>query len=208
MRSKFFPGQSSFSTSGTRYKLSVYNINADSSASPDGGLKPLAGDSVTRRGFIGVKCLVVYDSVYGNTKTVAETIAEQIMSEGHSAEVRSARDGLPEKLDADLVFIGSPTRMARMTRRAKNSVKSLRKADWGGRPIVFFDTVMPKVEQEKGRWSMTASQSMHDMAKGLGLNADARLLHVEVTGIKGPLAENATEKTKGFTHDILSSIGR
>jgi flavodoxin len=36
-----------------------------------------------------MKGLVVYDSVYGNTKMIAEAIAEQISAEGHEAVVQS-----------------------------------------------------------------------------------------------------------------------
>jgi hypothetical protein len=96
MRSKFFPGQSSFSTSGTRYKLSVYNINVDSSARPERGSKPSRDHSDGCLASTRMKCLVVYYSVYGNTKTVAESIAGRIRSEGHSAEVRSP--GMPRRM--------------------------------------------------------------------------------------------------------------
>ncbi len=155
-----------------------------------------------------MKGLVVYDTVYGNTKLIAESIAEQIRAEGHTVDLRSAREGIPDEVAADFAFVGSPTRMAKMTRRAKKSVKVLAKGGWGDRPIFLFDTVMVDVDKEGGKWSGKAADKLHDLAKESGLRPRSPVLHIEVTGMKGPLASDATEKARAYVRDALASVGK
>lgn len=149
-----------------------------------------------------MKGLVVYDSVYGNTKKIAEAIAEEIRAEGHEVAIRSAKDSFPENLDADFVLIGSPTRVGRMTGASKRFVKALAKLP-GSRPVGFFDTVMPGVIDKRGS---TAAQRLHDLAKEKGLDAHAPLLHTTVTGIRGPLQLDAVETAKVFTRAFLADM--
>jgi len=153
-----------------------------------------------------MKGFVAYDSVHGNTKQIAQAIADEIKAEGHEALLHSAREGVPDKLDADFMFIGSPTRMAKATRPAKRFVKKLAKSTWGEKPVCLFDTVMPGVEAQKGRWSRTAAQELQDLARDRGLNPHSSVLHAIVTGLKGPLAQDAAEKTKVFVREYLLTL--
>ena len=153
-----------------------------------------------------MKGLVVYDSVYGNTKMIAEAISEQIRAEGHEAVVQSAKDGVPDKLDADFAFLGSPTRMTRMTGPAKKFAKKLSKSAWGKRPIFLFDTIMPGVLEEKGKWGVTAAEKLSELAKDLGLNPHSPVLHATVTAMKGPLEKDATVKAKTYVKELLETF--
>jgi len=155
-----------------------------------------------------MKGMVVYDTYYGNTKMVAEAIAEQIRADGHEAVLYSAREGMPQALDADFMFVGSPTRMTKMTGKTKRFVKKLSKSSWGAKPICFFDTIGLGVEKATGRWSGTAAQKLHDLAKEEGLNARSPVLHTEVKDMRGPLADNAVQKAKDFAHEVISSLGK
>ncbi len=82
-----------------------------------------------------MKGIVVYDSYYGNTKRVAEAIAEQIKSEGHEAELRSVREDYPSPPQGDFMFVGSPNRMGGVTGRTKRYVKRLDRAVWKDKPV-------------------------------------------------------------------------
>jgi len=155
-----------------------------------------------------MKGLVVYDTVYGNTKLAAESIAEQLRADGHVVDLRSAKEGVPREVVSDFAFVGSPTRMAKMTRGAKKAVKVLAKSGWGDRPLFLFDTIMTGAEEATGRWSGTAAQRLHDLAKESGLRPKSPVLHLEVTGMKGPLAKDAAEKAKAYAKDALASGGK
>jgi flavodoxin len=149
-----------------------------------------------------MKGLVVYDSVYGNTKLVAEMIAEGIRAEGHEAAVQSAKDDLHEKLNVDFILIGSPTRMGRMTGPSKKLIDKLSKSSWT-KPVGFFDTVMPGVVEKKGS---TAAQRLYYLAKGTGLDAHAPVFHATVTGMRGPLQGDTADIGKAFVRGFLASL--
>ena len=149
-----------------------------------------------------MKGLVIYDSIYGNTKAVAEMIAEGIRAEGHEAIIQSAKDDLHEKLDLDLILIGSPTRMGRMTGPSKKLMKKLSKSSWT-KPVGFFDTVMPGVVEKKGS---TAAQRLYDLAKDEGLDAHAPVFHATVTGMRGPLQGDTADTVKAFVREFLASM--
>lgn len=152
--------------------------------------------------------LVVYDSYYGNTKAVAEAVAEEIRVLGHEAVMQSARERFPKDMDYSFVFIGSPTRMTKMTGRTKKFVKTLGKSSWGSKPVYTYDTIMVGVAENKGRWSGTAAQKLHDLARDVGLNPESPVLHAEVTDMKGPLAKDAIDKTKAYVREKLSKLDR
>jgi flavodoxin len=161
-----------------------------------------------------MKGLVLFRSHYGNTKQVAEAIAAQINALGHESAVQDLRRKLPDLGGVDFIFIGAPTRMARVTRKAKRVLKRLRKRGFIEKPIAIFDTYGPiptnPEELEKGRkWLYPgAAGIMQKTAKGLDLNVYGDTLRCEVAGMKGPLKEGELEKAAVFVGAFISSFGR
>jgi flavodoxin len=150
--------------------------------------------------------LVAYDSVYGNTKQIADAIAEEIKAAGHEAQVMSVKDEFPDLLAFDFVFVGSPTRIANASRASKRFVKKLSAASWGGKPVIAFDTIMPGVLEAKGRWTGTAAQVLHDLGKNKGLNVRDPVLHTYVKDMKGPLADDAVTVARAYTKEFLAAL--
>jgi flavodoxin len=161
-----------------------------------------------------MKGIVAYDSYFGNTKKVAETIVEQIAADGHDAELRSIRESYPSPPQGDFMFVGSPNRMGGVTGRAKRFVKHLDKATWKDKPMAVFATVAspPKGEvtedqkQSYEKWALRAAPKLRDLAKARGLNAVDAVLAVGVKDSKGPLVDDGLEKTKQFAHDFLQTL--
>jgi len=159
-----------------------------------------------------MKGVVAYDSVYGNTKQVAEAIAEQIRSEGHEIELIALRDGVGSAAVGDFLFVGSPTRIGRMTKNAKAFVEGLDTEHWKSKPVVTFDTVgpLPEDEEKRKKWlsriDKSAATRMQELARQRGLSVHQEVLHVAVTGFKGPLAPDALEVAKEFTHRFISAL--
>jgi hypothetical protein len=58
--------------------------------------------------------LVVYESMYGNTRAIAEAIAEALTAAGHDARAVAVADA-PDAPDADLLIVGGPTHMHGLT---------------------------------------------------------------------------------------------
>ena len=161
-----------------------------------------------------MKGIVVYDSYFGNTKTVAETIVEQIKAEGHEAELRSVKEDYPSPPQGDFMFVGSPNRMGGVTGRTKRFVKHLDLGTWKDKPMVVFATVAspPKGEatekqkQSYEKWALRAAPKLRDLAKARGLNTVDTVLSVGVKDQKGPLVEDGLERTKQFAHDFLQVL--
>jgi flavodoxin len=160
-----------------------------------------------------MKGLVLFRSHYGNTKQVAESIAQQITALGHEAIVQDVRQKLPDLKYFDFLMIGSPTRFARADGKAMGVLKGLRKRGFTQKPVAVFDTYGPvptdPKELEKGRkWLYPgAAGKMLKAAQEQGLNVYPEGLRCEVLGgMKGPLADHQLEKATSFTKEFLSRI--
>jgi len=63
-----------------------------------------------------MKAVIIYESMYGNTRAVAEAIAEGL-GEAAEVSVTSVADASPDVLrDADLILVGGPTHVHGMSR--------------------------------------------------------------------------------------------
>jgi len=161
-----------------------------------------------------MKALVLFRSYFGNTKQVAEVIARQITALGHEPIVQDLRQRLPGLQSFDFIFIGAPTRMGRVNRKAIRVLKRLGKKGVAQKPIAVFDTYGPvptkpeEMEKAKKWLDPGAAGIMHEIAKGLGLNVYPKTLRCEVQGAKGPLGNDEQEKAASFTREFVSSIGK
>jgi menaquinone-dependent protoporphyrinogen IX oxidase len=160
-----------------------------------------------------MKALVLFRSYHGNTKQVAEGIAIELGRQGSETVVQDLRRKLPDLSDFDFILIGSPTRMARVNRKALGVLKQLRKRGFREKPVAIFDTYGPvpakPEEMEKAKkWLYPgAAGIMQKAAKTQGLNVYPETLRCQVRGLKGPLADNELEKAASFTKEFLSAIG-
>jgi len=148
------------------------------------------------------KALVVYDSKYGNTKIVAERIADIVRKEG------SIETGLSYVEDFnmnqipgfDVLVIGAPNHMGRPSRRARKFIKRLGKLDIGGKRIAFFDTCL-KTEEGKATGGM--EKRIRDFTPGVQFLSPH--LSVLVDGMKGPITEGEQPKIEEFGERIGGS---
>jgi menaquinone-dependent protoporphyrinogen IX oxidase len=105
-----------------------------------------------------LKGLVVYDSSYGNTKKIAETIAQQLTESGIENslfkinKVKNLNDG-----GYDFLVVGSPTKFGTMSFAMKRFLGKVKSNDWESKPFVAFDTELPSnIEDSKAKdkdWS-------------------------------------------------------
>jgi len=156
--------------------------------------------------------VVAYSSVYGNTKLVAEAISEQIRVDGVEVELVSIDEGVPRAVQGDFMFVGSPTRGGRPTKKAKRFLEELDVEAWRNKSIVLFDTVGPlSMDPEKrklwlSRIDKSAATRMQSQVNERGLSAHPELLHIAVTGFKGPLSVDALDIAKAFAHKFVASL--
>ena len=159
-----------------------------------------------------MKALVLFRTYHGNTKQVAEGIAKELGTQGIETLIQDLRRKLPDLSDIDFILMGSPTRMARVNRKALRVLKRLRKKGFTEKPVAIFDTYGPiptkPEEMEKAKkWLYPgAAGIMQKVAKTLGLNVYPETLRCEVREMKGPLADNEIVKAASFIKVFLSKI--
>lgn len=163
-----------------------------------------------------MKGIVAYDSVNGNTKQVAEAIAEELKAEGHEAELAFLKDGAPSPT-GDVMFIGSPTRAMKMTKGTARFIESLDVESWRNKPVYVFDTVGPLSKDDAKRKNQlqmisnggkNAAEKMRDLATERGLRVHSPVMHFAVVGMWGPLAPDAPELAKEAAKNALASLSK
>ena len=133
-----------------------------------------------------LSAIVIYESKYGNTKLVAEKIAEGIhQASGVVAEVRELKEVAPEGLaEFDAIIIGSPNHMGGATRGIRKFIDGLARFSFEGKLAAVFDAYIGR-DVEKAVKKM--EKQITDKVPSLSLAAPG--LSVRVEGMKGPIAE-------------------
>lgn len=141
-----------------------------------------------------MKSLVVYDSVHGNTKIIAETVAKELGSE---ARVVSVSDFKPEDLKGvKLLVVGSPIlgwrpsgkTSAFLSKLASGSLKGVKAAAFDTRMTLFFHgDAAGKIAAELAR-------------AGAVINSDA--MGFKVKGREGPLLEGEVERATAWARSL------
>jgi len=142
-----------------------------------------------------MKVLIAYDTKYGNTKQVAELIAEGIKTvESNEVDISHVNEvDLNKDILYDLIVIGSPNHMGTQTEKTRMFVKNLSKSPLKGNSFAVFDTYMSKdFEKAVKKSEKQITKKIPDMKKILpGLS-------IRVAGKKGPILEEDLPKCKEF----------
>jgi len=151
-----------------------------------------------------VKVIVLYESKYGNTKRVAETIVEGIR------EVQEAETMLNELKEVDLnkiaeydvILIGSPNHYGGPTKSVSEFIDKLEKLNLDGRHFAVFDTYLGKGFFGKAAKKMEKRIN----EKAPGLKQIGPILSIAVQGSKGPIVEGELPKCKEFGKKIATQL--
>jgi len=149
------------------------------------------------------KVIITYESKYGNTRLVAETIAEGVKEvSGAEVEVSEIKEvNLVKLVDYDAILVGSPNHMGRATRGIKNFIDSLEKLNLEGKLAAVFDTYMG------GDFEKAVKKMEKQIAEKVrGLKVPVPGLSVKVAGTKGPITEGELPGCKEFGAKIASQL--
>jgi len=143
-----------------------------------------------------MKVLIAFDTKYGNTKKVAELIAEGINTvEGNETVINNIKDiDLSKDESYDLILIGSPNQYASHTKTVKEFINKLSEAPLRGNSFAVFDTYQLSKHFEKAvkKMEKQTSESMPD------LNKASPGLSIKVGSAKGPILEEDLPKCREF----------
>lgn len=161
-----------------------------------------------------MKGVIAVDSYFGNTLRIAEAFADQIRSEGHEVQLINLHEKVDIPARGDFMLIGSPTRIKRMTKKAKKFVKKLDISAWKGKPVAAFDTILalptdPEEREKARKWTEDgAGPKLQRLIMGRGLDAYPVVLRYTVKDSEGPLVDGEIENAKKQAHDFLASMKR
>ena len=148
------------------------------------------------------KAIVIYESVFGNTKRAAEAIIEGMKGAGVEATLSTPKELDPNQLsDSDAIIIGSPNHMGGATRDIKKFIDKLGKLKLEGKLVAVFDTYAGG-EYEKAVKKM--EKQLGEKAPGLKIASPG--LSIRVEGVRGPLSEGELPKGKEFGVIIANQL--
>lgn len=155
-----------------------------------------------------MKGIVIYDTSYGNTKKVAETITETLKESGIEADLFYVKN--VKKLSAkdyNFLIIGSPTKFGTMSLTIRLFLGKVNN-EWMNRPFATFDTENPEnIERsriEKKEWS--AAEKIAEKLREKNMKQLLPVLKSLVIGQKGPLMKGEIEKAKDYAKKLAVKL--
>ena len=156
-----------------------------------------------------MKGIVVYDTSHGNTKKIAETIAETLEESGIAIDLFHVKD--LKKLsgkDYDFFVLGSPTKFGTMSFTIKFFLGKVKSDEWVNKPFAAFDTENPEnVEQSRiqnKEWS--AAEKIAEKLREKKMNQLLPVLKSPVLGQKGPLVDGEVDRAKDYARQLAAKL--
>jgi flavodoxin len=140
-----------------------------------------------------VRALVLYHSLYGNTKTVAQSLAKGISESGVETICESIDAFSVERIrEFDLIAIGSPTHILRPSKDMMLYLQKLESLDLKGKIGFSFDT---RNESRMNRRSLSilensAARTIESRMKRMKMTIMRSRESALVEGREGPLLAN------------------
>jgi len=149
------------------------------------------------------KVIITYESKYGNTKLVAEAIAEGMREVSGVETILSelSEVDLDKLIDYDAILIGSPNHMGSATRGIRKFIDRIGKLNLEGKLTAVFDTCIARdFEKAVKKMEKQIGEKVH------GLKLVVPGLSIKVEGMKGPIAEGELLKCKDFGVKIATRL--
>ena len=155
------------------------------------------------------KALVVYDSLFGNTRTVAEYLARGIEESGIEVNCMHIDDiKIDQILEYDLLAIGGPTHMINVSKPMRAFLKRLSTIDLRGKSGFSFDTrVVSRMNSR--RWFIlenSAAKRIESSMKKMKMSIIRGRESAIVGGREGPLESGAEDAFVGIGREIGVSL--
>jgi flavodoxin len=152
------------------------------------------------------KGIVVYDTSYGNTQKIAETIADTLRVSGFEVDLFLVKD--VKKLSAkdyDFLVVGSPTHFGTLTFPIRGLLGKLKGDEWENKPFAAFDTENPaneKKSMEPPNEKYSASAKIAGRLKQKRMVELAPNLRILVSGMKGPPVQGEIERAREYAKEL------
>lgn len=154
-----------------------------------------------------VRVCIVYDTRYGNTKLVAETIGEGLRDvEGIQTAISDIESVDLESLEGhDAILIGSPNHYSGPTKGVQSFIDNLSGHNLEGKAYAVFDTFVGKDSDFfLGKAARKIEKRIGEKVPDLKLLTTG--LSIRVGGTKGPIVEGELPKCRDFGRKIGNQL--
>jgi flavodoxin len=157
-----------------------------------------------------MKVIVVFDTIYGNTRRIAEAIVEGLGSKHESELVRAEEANRQTVENIDVLMVGSPTHGGWYSASLKEFFDLLSEESLQGIRVCSFDTSTPMknqgfvVNRLTRLFGRAAPRIARELKKKGATIVDTKTFIV--LGRKGPLEEGELEHACEWAAAIMSKI--
>ena len=151
-----------------------------------------------------MKGTVIYDTSYGNTRRVGETIAETLKESGMQVDVFYVKDVKKlSGMDYDFLVLGSPTKWGTMSFTVKGFLGKVKSQEWMNKPFAAFDTENPEnIERKEG----SAAEKIAEKLREKQMRELVPVLKAVVLGWKRPLQEGEIDRTTEYARGLAVEL--
>ena len=160
-----------------------------------------------------MKVLVLYDSQYGNTHQIAQTIASQLSSPQEVSLKRPAELDRTQLAGLSLLVVGSPTQRFMATPALMAWLKDIPRDGLRDVPVATFDTRLTEQQIQETpvlKWFVRkSSYAAWWLAQRLKKKGGQLILPPEgfyVEGMEGPLLPGELERAGEWARKILAAV--
>jgi flavodoxin len=153
-----------------------------------------------------MKTLIVYFSKFGNTRRVAEAIAEPLKEAGEVCVVNLGQLAASDFEGADLVIVGSPTHGFNVPEAVRSALNTLPPGILAGKSVAAFDTTVRPWPLRHFRASPKLLRHLsqlggHPVARPATFFV--RTSSTQGTGERDLLFEDQIERARDWANEIL-----
>lgn len=156
-----------------------------------------------------MKTVVLFESFFGNTRQIAETIGNSLAQNNEVRILNVSEISWKEISDAEILVVGSATRAFRPCEATKAFLKNIPENGLNGKKVAAFDTriLLSEIHSKVARYLVDAGgYAAKHIAKALEKKGGKLVIQPEgffVKDDKGPLAEGELERAAKWDELIV-----
>ena len=147
------------------------------------------------------KVIIVYDSQFGNTEKVAQSLAKGLETGGITPNLVRASDNVVHQLqEYDALFVGCPTHAWRPSKLVKEFLEALDDSSVKGKKAFAFDT------KYSSRFAGSAAKHIEKALSKQGAEIIRERASAIVEGNEGPLAAGTEDQFMRIGSEIATLL--
>jgi flavodoxin len=158
-----------------------------------------------------MKSIVIYDSQYGNTEKIAQSIGTALSTQGDVTLLRVGDVKMDTLTGVDVLIVGSPTQQFRSTAAIKGFLKGIPSDRLRNIKVAAFDTRLTQSNIDGTPvlpyFVKIFGYAAEPIAKALQKKGGQLVIPPEgfyVVGTEGPLVEGELERAATWTKNIFA----